>query len=92
MPGHEKEAIDLRIKDNKLVISSERKSQIEENNGKKIYRREISYGNFSRVIPLPLKVINEKIEASLNNGVLIVTAPIDTTVVEDENGFKIKIK
>ncbi len=92
MPGHEKEAIDLRIKDNKLVIKSERKSQIEEKDGKKLYRREISYGSFSRVIPFPRKVIKEKVEASLNNGVLTVVAPIDTSVDENENGFKVNVK
>jgi HSP20 family protein len=92
LPGHEREGIDLRIKNNNLIISSERKSELTEEEKDKYFRREISYGNFSRVISLPRKIIRTKAKASFKDGVLKVTIPIDKSSDEDEKGFKIKIE
>jgi HSP20 family protein len=92
LPGHDKEAIDLRIKNNQLVITSERRSEQSESEEDRFYRREISYGNFSRVIGLPHKVIESKASAQLKDGVLKVTLPIDKSVKADERGYKIEIE
>ncbi|MBF0407798.1 MAG: Hsp20/alpha crystallin family protein [Candidatus Riflebacteria bacterium] len=92
MPGHDKSGIDLKIKDDSLIISSERKSSRSEKDDKnKSFSNEISYGKFSRVIELPRKVISDKISAKLENGVLTVTAPIDTTAPDKNDGKKIEI-
>ncbi|GAB4267292.1 MAG: Hsp20/alpha crystallin family protein [Candidatus Rifleibacteriota bacterium] len=91
LPGHDKDKIDLRVKGRDLIISSERKSEVSEEEKGKFYRREISYGNFSRVIALPKKVIAEKATAKFKDGVLKVTLPIDKTSPDDENGFKVEI-
>ncbi len=92
LPGHDKEAIDLRVKNNQLVITSERRSEQRETEEDKFYRREISYGNFSRVIGLPHKVKESKAKARLKDGVLKVTLPIDENVKVDERGYKIEIE
>jgi len=93
LPGVEKEAIDLKVKNNRLIISSERKQQSSSSDDKgKVYRNEVSYGSFSRVIELPRKVIEDKIEANYENGVLTVTAEIDKTApAPEDNGRSIKI-
>ncbi|MBF0545282.1 MAG: Hsp20/alpha crystallin family protein [Candidatus Riflebacteria bacterium] len=93
LPGHDKKSIDLKIKDNALIISSERKSQRNENDDKnKVFSSEISYGKFSRVIELPKKVFADKMAAKFENGVLTVTAPIDTSTPAETDGKKIEIQ
>jgi HSP20 family protein len=92
LPGHDKNSIDLRVKDNDLVISSERKSSVSEEEEDKFYRREISYGNFSRVIALPREVIEEKTSATYKNGVLKVILPIDKKAPDTVNGYRINIE
>jgi HSP20 family protein len=91
LPGHDKDAIDLRLKGNDLIITSERKSEQSQEEKDKFFRREISYGNFSRVIALPRKVIEAKASAAYRDGVLKVTLPIDKTSPLDEKGHKIPI-
>ncbi len=92
LPGHSKEGIDLRLRGNELVISSERKSEQSEEEKDRFFRREISYGNFSRVIALPRKVIEAGSSAVYQDGVLKVTLPIDKSSPADENGYRIPIK
>lgn len=92
LPGHSKDSIDLRLNGNDLIVSSERKSEQTEENKDSFFRREISYGNFSRVIALPRKVIETKAVAVYRDGVLKVTLPIDKTSPVDEKGFKIPIQ
>lgn len=92
LPGHSKDGIDLRLKDNTLTISSERKSQnSQQNSNSSYFKQEISYGQFSRSIALPRKVIKEKTHATYQNGVLTVVAPIDKSSPENEKGYPIPI-
>ena len=88
LPGQKKSSLNLRIKDGALIISSERKSETSKK-GTKYFRKEISYGTFSRVIALPEKVIENKITAKLVDGVLTVTAPIDKSKPQEPQGHKI---
>ena len=92
MPGHDKNSIDLRIKDNVLIIQSERqtKSTTKKDN-KSYFRQEISYGQFSQNIRLPRRVIPEKITAKLQNGVLQIVAPLDLNAPKIDEGIKIII-
>jgi len=92
LPGHDKKSLDLKIKDNSLIITSERKSQSTSEKDNKVYRNEISYGRFSRVIELPRKVLADKIKATLENGVLTVIAPIDPSQPPIDEGQKIEIQ
>lgn len=91
LPGHDKSTIDLRIKDQSLILRSERKSVNKEDKDNKVFREEISYGSFSQIFALPRKVLETKAKASYADGVLTVTLPIDTSVPADEEGTKIPV-
>ncbi|MDX8406986.1 MAG: Hsp20/alpha crystallin family protein [Mariprofundaceae bacterium] len=74
LPGIEKKDIHLEVKDGVLSISGERryeKDVTEEN----AHRIERSYGRFSRSFRLPPNIDANKVEASMNNGVLEISLP-----------------
>ena len=69
LPGFEKNDISVYIEDGDLVVKAERSEEKEEK-GKSYIRRERSYGQVYRRIPLPSDIDEEKIKARYNNGVL----------------------
>jgi HSP20 family protein len=85
LPGLKKEEISLRIHDGSLVVWGERHSRLLPNdqataqsgNSQKrsLVSREIKYGKFRRVIPLPSGVQTNQISASMGEGMLTVTWP-----------------
>lgn len=74
VPGLRKEELEIEVKDDRLHISGERKSEdrTEKNN---LLRSERRYGKFSRVFTLPQHVNTEAIEARFDNGVLDILIP-----------------
>ncbi len=74
VPGLRKEEMEIEVKDDRLHISGERKSEekAEKNN---VLRSEKRYGKFSRVFTLPQHVNAEAIEARFENGVLDILIP-----------------
>lgn len=74
VPGVDPEHIDIQIENNVLTISGELKSDYEETNAK-VYRREYSYGQFSRSIRLPDDLDLEKVNAEFHHGFVTVTLP-----------------
>jgi len=74
VPGLKKEDIIIELKENKLTISADVKTeQVTEN--EKSVRKEFSYHNFKRSFNLPKLVDTEKIEATNENGLLTVLIP-----------------
>ena len=74
MPGIEKKDIDLDITEDMISIKAEKKHEAEiKKEG--FYRQERSYAGFARQFALPAKVIAEKAEAKLKDGVLEITIP-----------------
>jgi HSP20 family protein len=69
VPGLRREDVNVEVRDDQLVISGERRSQSERNEGR-YYRSERSYGSFARAIPLPEGANLESASASFENGVL----------------------
>jgi HSP20 family protein len=69
IPGVKEEDLDIRVENQSLTVSGERKFEIEEKeeNFKRIERR---YGSFSRSFIVPNSVDTENIRASYNAGVL----------------------
>lgn len=72
LPGIKEENISVDCSGNLLTISAERKYESE---GKKSDRRERFYGVYQRSFTLPQGADPDKIEASYDNGVLLVTIP-----------------
>ena len=75
LPGLKQEEVKVSVHDGLLSIAGERSDKHEGNRGG-VYRRERSYGSFSRQIALPEGVDPESIKASFDNGVLEVTMPM----------------
>lgn len=89
IPGMEAEDLDVQVTAEAVAISGERKAQNKtEENGK--VRSEFHYGSFRRVVPLPARVQNDKVEAEYKNGILNLTMPkVDA---EKNKVVKVQIK
>ncbi len=74
MPGVDKDSIDVRVRGRHLIIKGvkkqERKSE-EEN----VFFSESFYGEFQRIVPLPVEVKPEGIEAVYDKGILEIRLP-----------------
>src|SRR5579862_8181217 len=66
--------IDVRVENQTLTLSGERKFQKEDNN-KGFHRIERSYGQFTRTFSVPTTVDTEHVGAEYHNGVLTVKLP-----------------
>ncbi len=86
IPGVKKEDIEVKIKDNSVVIKGETKRE-EEKKDKNFYRAERFYGKFERVIPLFTEVKANEAKASIQDGILKLEIPKAT----DEKEIAIKI-
>jgi len=89
LPGMDEKDINLSIEDNALVLSGEKKSDVEEK-GKTFHRVERTYGSFQRVIPLNVEVDEDKATASFKNGVLAITLPKAAEAVKQSKKITIK--
>lgn len=73
VPGLTKDDLNIKIQGNYLEVSGTRKPDAPE--GYKAHRVERSAASFTRSFTLPSEVDAEKIEASLNEGILSLTLP-----------------
>ena len=69
VPGIDQKALDVKVENNVLTVSGERKFEKEEKeeNFRRVERR---YGSFTRSFTLPNTVNSEDVSADYNNGVL----------------------
>lgn len=74
LPGMGKEDIDVKVTDDLITISGEKKKE-EKVEKKNYYRMERSYGSFTRSLRLPTEVQTEKATAKFKDGVLEVRIP-----------------
>ena len=70
LPGVKGDELDIQVTGNNLAISGERKIAAQED--ARYHRREREAGKFSRIIALPGEVDTDKVEASLENGILSI--------------------
>lgn len=73
-PGIAQKDIDITLNGQTLTVSGEREDKREEKS-KDYHRVERSFGSFRRQIALPCEVDEDKIEASLKDGVLKIAMP-----------------
>ncbi|MGD8523871.1 MAG: Hsp20/alpha crystallin family protein [Desulfobacterales bacterium] len=71
LPGVKGDELNIQVTGNNLAISGERKIAAEEESAR-YHRREREAGTFSRMIGLPGEIDSDKVEASLENGILTV--------------------
>jgi HSP20 family protein len=74
LPDVDLKDIDVRVENQTLTISGERKFE-QEQSGKGYHRIERSYGSFVRSFAVPNTFDTEHIVAGFKNGVLSVTLP-----------------
>lgn len=74
IPGISPQDLDVKVAADTVSVTGERKSEIkEEKTGMR--RSEFRYGRFQRIIPLPSRIQNDKVQADFRNGVLCLTMP-----------------
>ena len=75
LPGISENDINLEVSEDGYIILSGEKKQEKEEHFKGSYFSEISYGSFSRTIPLPLDLKYKDAKADFENGILKVSIP-----------------
>ena len=89
LPGVTRDDIKLRIVNNVLTLSGERKSEKQEGaEGESYHRLERTYGSFTRSFSLPSAVEEDKISAQFKDGVLTVTLPKSKVALPREISVK----
>ena len=78
-PGFKKDDFKLEVKNNYLTISAEVKEEKEKKEGDKYTRREFRYSSFACSFALPDDVVDAKINAHYNDGILLITLPKSKT-------------
>jgi HSP20 family protein len=74
VPGMEPKDLDVQVTAEAIAISGDRKSETKTEE-KGMTRTEFRYGQFRRVIPLPTRIQNDKVQAEYKNGILSLTLP-----------------
>jgi HSP20 family protein len=74
LPGFKKDDIKVEFSGETLTLRGERKQE-EETKNENCHRLERSYGMFERSFTIPKNVDSKKIDASLKDGILVLTIP-----------------
>ena len=74
-PGLEKEDFKIDLKNDYLLVYSEKKDKKEEKEKGKVVRSEFRYSSFQRSFALPKDIDATAINATHKNGVLIIELP-----------------
>ncbi|HZT19832.1 MAG TPA: Hsp20/alpha crystallin family protein [Dongiaceae bacterium] len=91
LPGLDEKNVEVKVADDVLTISGEKKEEKEEKE-KGYYRSERRFGSFQRSFELPPGVDQNKIEASFQKGVLTVTLPKSSDAQKREKKIAINAK
>lgn len=74
LPGYQKEDLDIKVENELLTISSEKKGESEVNE-ENYTRKEFSFSSFTRSFTLPEIIDVDNIDAVSKEGILYVTLP-----------------
>jgi HSP20 family protein len=76
VPGLAADDIEIRVEDNELVVSGEKKLSTEQHNQENGFRSiERRYGRFERRLTLPRTIDATNVKAKHENGMLLITLP-----------------
>lgn len=84
--------VELTVSQGVLQITAERRVEEKEGEGDGYLRRELRYGRFRRVLPLPEGVTESDIDASYRNGILEIRVSLPESVISKEEPKKIAIQ
>ncbi|MFH1749977.1 MAG: Hsp20 family protein, partial [bacterium] len=87
IPGVDEDNLDIEIGETAVRISGEKRDE-KEVNEKDYYHKEVSYGSFQRVVPLPCEVRHDSADAEVKDGVLKITIP----KMQERKAKTIKVK
>ncbi|MDD3083420.1 MAG: Hsp20/alpha crystallin family protein [Candidatus ainarchaeum sp.] len=90
LPGIDKENINVDAHEDYIKIEANTKKEKKESE-KDYYRYEMRASSFSRAIPMPQKIIAEKVTGKLNQGILELNAP-KLNHKKEEKTKKVKIQ
>jgi HSP20 family protein len=90
-PGLSKNDFNIRVENDNLVISAEKKEEKEESKPGHYTRREFNYGAFRRSFHLDDNVNRDKISATYEDGVLKITLPKKEVTIEKKSSHVIDI-
>jgi HSP20 family protein len=74
VPGIDPKDLEIQIENNVLTIRGETRHE-EESKEEKVYRREVSYGSFSRSVRLPEGLDLDSVDAEFKNGLVTISLP-----------------
>lgn len=74
IPGVEGKDLDVRVTPKAVAIAGEHRYE-KKAEDKGLFRTELRYGKFQRVIPLPVAIVNDQVQAEFKDGILTLTLP-----------------
>jgi len=74
IPGVEAKDLDVQVSENAVLIKGEHRQE-NHTEEKGYFRSELQYGEFQRVIPLPVSIKHAEVQSEFNHGVLVLTLP-----------------
>ena len=89
LPGLDKKDVKIEIKNNFLIVSSEKQYEKEEKD-KNWMRREYGYASFQRQFQLPDNADQDKIQAEMKKGVLSITVAKKAGYIENRKHIAIE--
>jgi len=89
VPGIDPNDLEIQIENNVLTIRGETRHE-EETKEAKVYRREVSYGSFSRSVRLPENLNLDAVEAEFKNGLVTISLP--RVPEEKPKAFKVAVR
>jgi HSP20 family protein len=91
VPGIEKDRIDVKATGHSVEISAKKSEKTVERRKDYVYS-ERSHRSFYRKIPVPEEIVPSKIDARMNNGILIVKLPKKNPTKSREEATKVEVK
>ena len=89
LPGLDKKDVIIEIRNDCLIVSSEKQYEKEEKN-KNWMRQEYGYASFQRKFQLPESADQDKIEAEMKNGVLSIKVAKKAGYIENRKQIAIE--
>ncbi len=74
IPGIEGKDLDVHVTREAVSIAGETRQE-RKTDERGYFRSEFRYGKFQRIIPLPVPIQNDKVQAEFKNGILTLTLP-----------------